>query len=110
MTGGTYSQGGEGWGGRRRGGRTPPKYPQRKRGSHPLRSAGNLMRRGSLESSHPLTLVKQYKKMLLENLTCFRAKIIFAGKLRNPYFWHTFGMERPFFCLKKGMYQPGIGF
>jgi hypothetical protein len=24
------------------------------------------------------------------------AKIIFGGKLRNPYFCHIFGMERPF--------------
>ena len=40
----------------------------------------------------------------------FRAKIIFAGKLRNPYFCHIFGMERQFFLLKKGMYQPGPGF
>ena len=38
------------------------------------------------------------------------AKIIFAGKLRNPYFCHIFGMERQFFLLKKGMYQPGPGF
>ena len=26
-----------------------------------------------------------------------RAKIIFAGKLRNPYFCHIFGMEMQFF-------------
>ena len=39
-----------------------------------------------------------------------RAKIIFGGKLRNPYFCHIFGMERPFFWLKKGMYQPGLVF
>ena len=29
------------------------------------------------------------------------AKIIFGGKLRNPYFCHIFGMESPFF-LEKG--------
>ena len=28
-----------------------------------------------------------------------RAKIIFGGKLRNPYFCHIFGMERPMFFL-----------
>ena len=38
------------------------------------------------------------------------AQIIFGGKLRNPYFCHIFGMERPFILLKKGMYQPGLGF
>ena len=37
------------------------------------------------------------------------AKIIFGGKLRNPYFCHIFGMERHFFFFK-GMYQPGLGF
>ena len=31
-----------------------------------------------------------------------RAKIIFAGKLRNPYFCHIFGMERQFFFVEKG--------
>ena len=39
-----------------------------------------------------------------------RAKIIFGGKLRNPYVGHVFGMERPFFCVKKGMYQRCLGF
>ena len=29
------------------------------------------------------------------------AKIIFAGKLRNPYFCHIFGKERNFFCWKR---------
>ena len=32
------------------------------------------------------------------------AKIIFGGKLRNPYFCHIFGMENQIFFLKKGMY------
>ena len=36
------------------------------------------------------------------------AKIIFGGKLRNPYFCHVFGKERAF--IFKGMYQPGLGF
>jgi hypothetical protein len=44
------------------------------------------------------------------NAVYSRAKIIFAGKLRNPYFCHIFGMERQFFLLKKGIYQPGPGF
>ena len=39
-----------------------------------------------------------------------RAKIIFARKLRNPYFCRIFGMARPFFCVKMGMYQPGLRF
>ena len=40
----------------------------------------------------------------------YRAKIIFAGKLRNPYFCDIFGMEGEKNLLKKGMYQPGPGF
>ena len=32
------------------------------------------------------------------------AKIILGGKLRNPYFCHIFGMERPIFVLKIAMY------
>ena len=37
-------------------------------------------------------------------------KNIFGRKLRNPYFCHIFGMERPFVFVKKGMYHPGLVF
>ena len=41
---------------------------------------------------------------------CHWAKIIFAGKLRNPSFCHIVGMERPNFFLKTGRDWLDIGF
>ena len=55
--------------------------------------------------------IKQLK--LLEKLIIMywtRAKIVFAGKLRNPSFCHIVGMERPFFLLKTGRYWLDLGF
>jgi hypothetical protein len=41
-----------------------------------------------------------YQLMIVRDLSKdqnqYRAKIIFGGKLRSPYFCHIFGMERPF--------------
>ena len=39
-----------------------------------------------------------------------RAKIIFAGKLRNSSFCHIVGVERPNFFLKTGRYWLDLGF
>ena len=38
------------------------------------------------------------------------AKIIFAGKLRNPSFCHIVGVERPNYILKTDRYWLDLGF